>query len=61
MGQGVEGAGLRGKIKSLVFVNTKFEILTKYSNGDVVQTFDYEPEVEGGRLVWTVNINWLVI
>lgn len=50
MGQGVEGAGLRGKIKSLVFVNTKFEMLTKYSNGDVVQTFDYEPEVEGGGL-----------
>ena len=43
---------MRGKIGSLVFVNSKFEIPTKNSNVDVVQAFDYEPEVEGGGLDW---------
>lgn len=33
----------------MVFINIKFEILTKNSNVAVVQAFDYEPEVgEGG-------------
>lgn len=43
---------MRGKINSLVFVNIKFEILTKNSNVDVM---DLVMSLELRGEVWTVN------